>query len=206
AFMKTELAARRLARAMVAIGKGAGVRTRAVLSSMEQPLGRTVGNALEVAEAVDILRGRGPEDVTTLCLHETATLLTMAGLAANEHEGHARGGRAIHDGSGLAKLGGGVAAQGGGAAPIEETSPVPQAPYHEVVPAPRSGYITTLDTERMGMVSVHLGAGRLRKGDPIDYAVGLVLLAKVGDRLERGAPLVEVHARSPEQAAAIRDE
>jgi len=206
AFMKTEDDARRLAETMARIGADAGVRTVAALSAMDQPLGRAVGNALEVAEAVDILRGRGPGDVTALCLHETATLLHMAGLAASEEEGHTRAERAIQDGSGLAKLAEVVAAQGGDAGQIEDTSRLPRAPYREVIAAPRSGYVARMDAERIGMASVRLGAGRLKKGDPIDHAVGLVLLAKVGDRRDAGAPLVEAHARDAAQVAGIRDE
>ncbi|HLJ82510.1 MAG TPA: thymidine phosphorylase, partial [Ktedonobacterales bacterium] len=206
AFMKTEAEARRLAETMVRIGSDAGVRTLAVLSSMEQPLGRAVGNALELAEAVAILRGEGPEDVTALCLHETATLLALAKLVADEEAGHARAARAVADGSGLAKLAEVIAAQGGDARQIEDTSRLPQAPHREVIAAPRSGYITRIDAERIGMASVRLGAGRMKKGDPIDHAVGLVLLAKVGERLDAGAPLVEVHAREGGQVAAIRKE
>jgi len=206
AFMKNEQDARQLAETMVRIGIDAGVRTVALLSAMEQPLGRAIGNALEVAEAVDILRGAGPADVTEICLHETATLLAMAGLVADEAEGHASAERAIRDGSGLAKLAEVVAAQGGEAAQIEDTSRLPVAPVRETVPAPQSGYIAAIDAEHIGMASVHLGAGRQRKGDPIDHAVGLMLLAKVGDHLEAGAPLIEVHARTAEQAQSIRAE
>src|SRR5690348_8878297 len=206
AFMKSEADARRLAETMARIGADAGVRTVAALSAMDQPLGRAIGNALEVAEAVDILRGQGPADVTALCLHETATLLHMAGLVATEDEGHARAERALQDGSGLAKLAEVVAAQGGDAGQIEDTSRLPRAPYREVIAAPQSGYIARMDAERIGMASVRLGAGRLKKGDPIDHAVGLLLLAKVGDRLDAGAPLVEVHARDAAQVAAVRDE
>lgn len=206
AFMKTAEDARRLAETMVGIGEDAGVRTRAVLSSMEQPLGSAVGNALEIAEAVAILRGEGPEDVTTLCLHEVATLLAMAGLADDETAGHERAERAMRDGSGLAKLAEVVEAQGGDARQVEDSSRLPQAPIRDVIAAPRSGYITGIDAERVGMASVHLGAGRLKKGDPIDPAVGLMLRAKVGDQLTAGEPLVEVHARNAEQVAAIRDE
>jgi pyrimidine-nucleoside phosphorylase len=206
AFMKTEKMARQLAETMADIGEEEGVRTRAVLTAMEQPLGRAVGNALELAEAIAILRGEGPEDVTTLCLHEAATLLAMAGLAKDEAEGHARAERAIHDGSGLAKLAEVVEAQGGDPAQIHDPTRLPRAPHRETLAAPRAGYITAIDAERVGVASVHLGAGRQKKGDPIDHAVGLLLLAKVGDRLEAGAPLVEVHARSAEQAASIREE
>ncbi|HLZ24385.1 MAG TPA: thymidine phosphorylase [Ktedonobacterales bacterium] len=206
AFMKTEAEARRLAQTMVRIGTDAGVRTLAVLTSMDQPLGRTVGNALELAEALAILRGEGPADVTALCLHETATLLVLAGLVPNEEAGHARAERSVADGSGLAKLAEVIAAQGGDARQIEDPARLPQAPYREMIAAPRSGYITRMDAERIGMAAVRLGAGRMKKGDAIDHAVGLVLQAKVGERLKAGAPLVEVHAREAAQVASVRAE
>jgi pyrimidine-nucleoside phosphorylase len=206
AFMKTLPEARRLAETMARLGEDAGVRTVALLTAMDQPLGNAIGNALELAEAVDVLRGSGPADVTELCLHEAATLLHMAGLAASEEEGHERAQRAILDGSALSKLAEVVAAQGGDAAQIEDTSRLPQAPYREDVPAPRSAYITAIDAERLGIASVRLGAGRLRKGDPIDHAAGLLLRAKVGDAVERGQPLMQVHARSEDAARAIREE
>ncbi len=204
AFLKTRREARRLAETMVRIGEDAGVRTVAALSSMEQPLGRAVGNALEVAEAVAVLRGEGPEDVTELCLHETALLLAMAGVAADEADGHERAARAIASGEGLAKLEEVVAAQGGDATRISDPARLPRAPWRELVKAPAAGYIAGIDAERVGHVAVHLGAGRLRKGDAINHAVGLVLLAKVGDHLEAGQPLVEIHARSEAEAASAR--
>jgi pyrimidine-nucleoside phosphorylase len=99
-----------------------------------------------------------------------------------------------------------VEAQGGDPAQIHDPGRLPQAPHRETLAAPRAGYITAIDAERVGVASVHLGAGRQRKGDPIDHAVGLLLLAKVGDWLEAGAPLVEIHARSAEQIASIHEE
>ncbi len=206
AFMKTEKDARRLAETMVRIGERAGVRTVAALSSMEQPLGRAVGNALEVAEAVAVLRGEGPKDVTELCLHEAALLLEMTGLAVDEADAHVRLVVAIAEGAAVAKLEEVVAAQGGDAAQIADPMLLPRAPWVEALAAPRAGYLAAMDTERVGMVAVHLGAGRLKKGEDVDPAVGLVLLAKVGDRVEAGQPLVEVHARTSTAAAAIRDE
>ena len=206
AFMKTVKDARRLAQTMVRIGKDAGVHTTAVLSAMDQPLGRAIGNALEMAEAAQILQGMGPEDVTEICLHETALLLAMAGVARDEADGHARAERAIHDGSGLAKLAEVIAAQGGDARMIERPELLPAAPIRADVPAPRSGYVAAIDAERLGMASVRLGAGRMRKGDPIDHAVGLYLWAKVGDAVEEGEPLLQVHARTSEDAQAIREE
>jgi pyrimidine-nucleoside phosphorylase len=204
AFMKSEAEARNLAETMVRIGEDAGVRTVATLSAMEQPLGRAVGNALELIEAVAILQGTGPEDVMELCLHETAVLLALAGIAANEHEGHERAQRAIADGSGLAKLAEVVAAQGGDARQVEDTSRLPRAPWREMLTAQQAGYIAQIDAERVGLASVRLGAGRQRKGDPIDHSVGFILQAKVGDKLAVGDPLIEIHARSQEEAQAIR--
>src|SRR5215469_2721818 len=154
AFMKTVRDARRLAEMMVRIGKDAGVQTEAILSSMEQPLGRAVGNALEVAEAVDILKGKGPADVTEICRHETAALLALAGLCATEEEGAARAQKAIDDGSGLEKLAEVIAAQGGDARQIEDTSLLPAAPVREVVTASQTGFITGIQAERIGMASV----------------------------------------------------
>jgi thymidine phosphorylase len=198
--------ARRLAQMMVDIGEDAGVRTRAVLSAMEQPLGRAIGNSLEVAEAVAILRGTGPDDVTRICQHEVVTLLSMTGIAKSHAEGEKLYQRAITSGSGLAKLAEVVKAQGGDAKQVEDPSRLPVAPVVEVVKAPRTGYIAAIDAERVGMASVRLGAGRMRKEDAIDPAVGLVLRAKVGDHLKAGQPLIEVHARTKQQAGAIRDE
>lgn len=206
AFMKTESEARRLAQTMVRIGTDAGVRTQAILSSMEEPLGHAVGNALEVAEAIDVLTGAGPSDITEICLHEAATLLAMAGIVSSSEEGHTRAQRAISDGCGLEKLAQVVAAQGGDARQIEDTSRLPRAPEREVLRARESGYISGIRAGPIGMASVHLGAGRQRKGDPIDHAVGLVLLAKVGDYVEAGSPLIEVHARSQDQVRAVREE
>ncbi|GAC1448456.1 MAG: pyrimidine-nucleoside phosphorylase [Ktedonobacterales bacterium] len=203
AFMKTLTSARRLARTMVDIGEDAGVRTHAVLSAMEQPLGRAVGNALELAEAIAVLRGEGPADVSTLCHHEATTLLAMAGIAASAAEAGDRVDRAIASGSALARLAEVVAAQGGDRRQIEEPARLPAAPVRQMIVAPRAGYVVAIDAERVGQASVQLGAGRARKGDPIDHAVGLVLLAKVGDRVEAGQPVIEVHARTTSAAEAI---
>jgi pyrimidine-nucleoside phosphorylase len=206
AFMKTEASARELAEMMVRIGEEAGIRTVAFLTAMDQPLGCAVGNALEVAEAIELLRGSGPDDLAQLCLHEVATLLHMAGLAAGEAEGEARARRAMEDGSGLAKFAEVVAAQGGDATQVEHPAKLPHAPHREMLAAPRDGYIASIDAEQVGRASVRLGAGRQRKGDPIDPRVGLMLQAKVGDRLTRGQPLLEIHAAAAEDAAAIHEE
>lgn len=204
AFMKTRAAARRLAETMVRIGEDAGVRTHAVLSSMEQPLGRAVGNALELAEALAVLRGEGPEDVAALCHHEASALLTLTGLAASAAEAEERVQRAITSGAATTKLAEVVAAQGGDAGQIEDPARLPQAPVRVTVPAPRAGYVAAIDAERVGLAAVRLGAGRERKGDPIDHSVGFVLLAKVGERVDSAQPLAEIHARTEEAVSAAR--
>ncbi len=205
AFMKTEPDARRLAATMVHIGEDAGVRTVAALTSMEQPLGNAVGNALEVAEAIDVLRGGGPADVRELCLHEAAALLALSGLAASEAEGLTRAERALAGGSAFAKLVEVIAAQGGEVAQIEDTALLPRAPVREPLLTRASGYIAGIHAENIGLASVRLGAGRMRKGDAIDPAVGIVLRAKIGDWVEHGQPLLDIHARTQEDADVVRD-
>jgi pyrimidine-nucleoside phosphorylase len=205
AFMRTAKDARQLARLMVKAGAAAGIRTTALLTAMEQPLGMAVGNALELAEAIETLRGNGPADVTELALHETATMLTMAGIVADEAEGERRAHEAIANGAGLAKLVEVVAAQGGDVDFILSPQKLPQAPTVIPLAAPQSGYLAAIDAAQVGRVAGLLGAGRQRKEDAIDPAVGLVLRAKVGDAVTRGDALVEIHAASPAAANAVRD-
>lgn len=204
AFMKTQKDARLLAQLMARTGAAGGIQTVAVLTAMEQPLGNAVGNALEVVESIATLQGKGPADVTELSLHEAATLLTMAGLVANEDEGQRRAKQAIQDGTALAKLAEVVAAQGGDASYVTSPEKLPRAPVVEHITSPHSGYLAAIDAEQVGRVAGLLGAGRQRKGDTIDPAVGLVLRAKVGDHVAKGDPLVEAHARSRAGANAIR--
>ncbi len=206
AFMKTLPDAEALAQAMVDIGAHAGVQTAAVITAMDQPLGRAVGNALELAEAIHVLQGKGPADVTTLCYHEAETLLTMTGLAASREDAEARVRQAISSGVALATLAAVVTSQGGDARQVQDPDLLPAAPVRVPLPAPRAGYIARIDAERVGLASMKLGAGRFKKGDPIDHATGLLLQAKVGDQVEAGQPLLEMHARSEAQAQAIQSE
>ncbi|GHO43796.1 thymidine phosphorylase [Ktedonospora formicarum] len=203
AFMKTVERARELAQTMVDIGRLAGMHTVAALTSMEQPLGRAVGNALEMAEAIAILRGEGPEDVSELCYHEVAELLLMTGVVSTQEVAQERVREAVRNGAGVAKLAAVIAAQGGDPRQIEEPELLPRAPYRAILNAPRDGYISAIDAEAIGLASMHLGAGRFKKGDPIDHSTGLVLQAKVGDHLRSGEPLVEVHARDHAEAEAL---
>jgi pyrimidine-nucleoside phosphorylase len=205
AFMKSVEQARALAEAMVEIGRNAGMHTVAAITAMEQPLGRAVGNALEMAEALAILRGEGPADVSELCYHEAAELLLMTGMATDEVEAEQRVQQAIRSGEAVAKLAAVVAAQGGDARMIERPELLPEAPIKQMISAPKSGYISHIDAERVGLISMELGAGRFKKGDPIDHRTGLLLQAKIGDQLNVGDPLVEVHARNPEEVASLTE-
>jgi pyrimidine-nucleoside phosphorylase len=204
AFMKDLESARLLAKTMVDIGRLSGLHTVAAITSMEQPLGRAVGNALEMAEAIAILRGEGPADVSDLCYHEAAELLVMTGTVPSMAEADMRVRKAVRSGAGLAKLAEVIEAQGGNPRQIERPELLPAAPVRVMLRAPRGGYIAAIEAEKIGIASMHLGAGRFQKGDAIDHRTGFVLQAKVGDRLAPGDPLVEIHARSEDEAASIQ--
>src|SRR6266700_826803 len=181
AFMKTVEQAQLLAETMVEIGGLAGLHTVAAITAMNQPLGRAIGNALEMAEAITILHGNGPQDVSELCYHEAAELLVMTGTAATMFEAEERVKQVIYSGSAVAKLAEVIAAQGGDPQQIEQPELLPTAPVRSMLVAPQSGYIAGIQSEQMGLASMHLGAGRFKKGDEIDHRTGLVLQAKVGD-------------------------
>jgi pyrimidine-nucleoside phosphorylase len=204
AFMKTIEQAHQLAHAMVEIGRAAGVHTVAAITSMEQPLGRAIGNALELIEAIDILRGTGPADVSELCYHEAAELLVMT-KAAPDHEAAAKQvQQAIQSGAAVQKLAEIIAAQGGDRHQIEQPELLPTAPIRIMLTAPQNGYIAAIAAEQIGLASMNLGAGRFKKGDPVDHRTGLILQAKVGDYLSAGDPLVEIHARNEQEAIDIQ--
>ena len=196
AFMKRVENATSLAEVMVSIGRGAGRRVSAVISSMEQPLGNAVGNALEVREAVLTLRGEGPADFTMLVRALAERCLLTARAAASPEEATEILDRAWRSGAGLAKLAEMVEAQGGDPIYVEKPYLLPRTDLNVEVLAPRSGYVQAIDAEVVGLTVGELGAGRARKGDPVDPAVGVVLGAKVGDRVEAGEHLLEIHARS----------
>lgn len=205
AFMKTVEQARKLAETMVNIGHAADMHTVATITRMEQPLGRAVGNALELREAIDILHGRGPQDVADLCYHEAAELLLMTGRTDSFSEADAIVQRAIRSGAAIAKLAEVIAAQGGDARQIEQPHLLPQTPIQLMLTSPRSGYIAGIHSEQIGLASMHLGAGRFKKGDKIDSRTGLVLQAKVGDSIHKGDLLIAIHARTQQEANTIQD-
>jgi pyrimidine-nucleoside phosphorylase len=204
AFMKTPEDATALAEAMAAIGRGVGRKVRAVLSSMEQPLGYAVGNALEVKEAVATLQGQGPADLLELAFILGSQLLEMSGRAQNETEARIQLKQALDSGAAFAKYKAFVANQGGDTSVLDHPEQLPQAPFIEELAAPQGGYIKAMDAEEIGIAAHELGAGRKVKTDPIDPAVGLVLHRKVGEAVKAGEPLVQIHARSREAAEAIK--
>lgn len=197
AFMRTVGEARKLARVMVTIGRIAGRQVVALISDMNQPLGHAVGNALEVKEALETLRGGGPEDFREHCLVTAAHLLVLAGKAGTLRAGKALAAASLSDGRALRKFRQLVAAQGGDVSVVDDPERLPKAAFIEVVPAPRTGFLARVDAQEIGLAAVDLGAGRARKDDLINHAVGLVVLHKVGDRLEKGEPLFAVHADDP---------
>ncbi len=193
AFMKRLEDARALARTMIGIGTEMKRKVTALITDMDQPLGRAVGNALEVIEAVDMLRGQAPEDYTEVTLALTAEMLVLGGKAATVQEARERLKRAVEDGSALRKLKEIVQAQGGDPRAIDDYSLLPQARATSDVLAPSSGFVTGIDTEAVGLAAVALGAGRQRVDSLIDPAVGFTLLRKVGEPVKAGEPVVRVH-------------
>lgn len=195
AFMKTRDDARRLAETMVGIGTRMGCKTVALLTDMSQPLGRMVGNALEVRESLDVLRGGGPADVRALTLRLAIEMLMLAGRP--EAEARALAERTLDGGAALKRFRAIVEAQGGDPAAIDDPDAhLARAPEVEPFVAPKAGYVTAIGTARVGLAAMCLGAGRARTDDTIDPAVGLEVCARLGDRVEAGQPLVQIHHRA----------
>lgn len=193
AFMKTAEDAIELARCMVEIGEEVGRTTVALITDMGRPLGNAVGNALEVIEALDTLRGVAPADITETCVELAANMLLLAGRGGlGECRALARG--QISNGEALEKLREMIRAQGGDGRVIDDYTLLGQAACSRVVRAPESGWVFSMNTERCGIASVALGAGRATKDDAIDYAAGIVFAAKSGDRVEKGDALATLYA------------
>jgi pyrimidine-nucleoside phosphorylase len=203
AFMKTPEDARRLAEAMRDIGSQVGLKVRAVISDMDQPLGWAVGNALEVAEAVKTLQGEGPDDLVEVALTIGSHLLHMADKVASPDEGYERLAGLLRSGAALAKFRQFVVGQGGDPDFIDDLSLLPQAPVQRLMSASVGGIINQIDAETIGRASVDVGAGRATKEAQIDHSVGFVLHAKVGDRVEPGSGLATIHAATAESATTI---
>ncbi len=204
AFMKTLEDARTLAQRMVDIGTHLGRRMSAVISDMNQPLGRAVGNALEVKEAIATLRGEGPADFTELVHTVAGEMLRLGGKADSHEEARVLVDRVIEDGSALRKFREFIAAQGGDVRQVDNPDLLPKARYVIQVPSPQDGYVQDIDALAVGLTTMILGGGREKKGDPIDHAVGVVLHKKVGDQVSTGEPLCEIHANDEAKAEEAR--
>jgi pyrimidine-nucleoside phosphorylase len=204
AFMKTLDDSRELARAMVQIGNNVGRRTMAVISDMSQPLGFAIGNALEVKEAIDTLKGEGPEDLTELCLTLGSHMVYLAKRANTLAEARVLLENAIKDGSALEKLKVFLSAQGGDAQVVDDPSKMLQAKYTFEVDAKEDGFVSAIVADEVGTAAMLLGAGRATKESVIDLAVGLVLRKKIGDQVKKGDSLVTIYSNF-EEVSEIKD-
>jgi pyrimidine-nucleoside phosphorylase len=195
AFMKTRDQARVLARALVDIGRASGVATEAIVTDMEAPLGRAVGNALEVAECLDVLRGEGPADLESLSVLLAARMLILAGLETDETAASARARAALRSGAALEKFRQIVENQGGDPRALDDPGRLPSAPGRDPIRAPRSGFVAAIRAWPVGDASARLGAGRARLDDAIDHGVGLEVLAPPGTAVRTGDAVLLVHHR-----------
>jgi pyrimidine-nucleoside phosphorylase len=216
AFMKTVEDSRRLARSLVDTGNRSGVKTEAFITAMDAPLGRAVGNALEVVECVETLKGRGPKDLENLSVLLAARMVRLAGLADTDADADAKVRGALASGAGVEAWRAIVAHQGGDPRTVDDYSLMPSVPTRHRVTAARPGYLSVLDAELVGRAAVALGAGRAKVDDAVDPAVGAIVSARLGDRLAPGDPIIELHYRREEdlvpalellqQAIVIADE
>ncbi len=196
AFMKELAQAEELAKAMVDIGNNLGRNTMAIISDMSQPLGFAIGNALEVKEAIDTLKGNGPEDLKELCLALGSQMIFLAGRTASIEEARVLLEEAIVSGSALDTLRTFLQAQGGDASVVDDVSKLPTAKFQLEVPAKSAGYISNIVADKIGVAAMLLGAGRATKESTIDLAVGIELRKKVGDFVNIGDTLVTLHSNS----------
>lgn len=193
AFMKTRDQARALASSLARTGVAMGVRVAALLTAMDEPLGRSAGNALEVAETVDVLRGEGPGDVVELTIELGAEMVRVAGLAEDRQESRQRCRQALSSGRALEVFREMVRRQGGSVAAIDEPARLPAAAFRRAVAAPSAGVVADVDAERVGRACLLLGAGRTKTTDLIDPGAGISAIVKRGERVERGQPLCVMH-------------
>ena len=201
-FMHTDEDAEKLARALVKVGRAAGKKTRALVTEMEEPLGYAVGNALELREAIDVLRGESAGRLLDLCLRLGACVLTEGGVAEDEIRAEMMMRSALQSGAALEKLAALVRAQGGDPEAVFDPDKLPKAAYVLEVPAPRGGFVSRLATDGIGRICMELGGGREKKEDAIDPAVGIMLRKKLGDAVHEGESLAEIHANDAEKGRA----
>jgi len=194
AFMKTDKDAENLAHAMVQVGNNVGRKTMAIISDMSQPLGFAIGNALEVKEAIDTLKGEGPEDLTELVLTLGSQMVVLAKKAKTLRDAREMLLEVIKNGKALEKFKVFIKNQGGDSSVVDDPSKLPQAKYKIDVPAKQSGFVSNMVADEIGIAAMLLGAGRATKEDKIDLAVGLMLRKKVGDKVEKGEALVTIYS------------
>lgn len=194
AFMKTLDDSRELAKALVGIGKGVGMNCMAIISDMNQPLGNAIGNALEIKESIDLLKGEAPADITDLVLTLGSYMVVMSGKTDSMAEARKMCEGTITDGSALKKFGDMVAAQGGDRSVVDHPEIMPQAKYKIPLPAKMSGVVSRVEADEMGVASMLLGGGRQKADDKLDYAVGIMMSKKVGDKVAAGDSLLTIYS------------
>ncbi len=192
AFMKTEDSAVKLAKALVAIGKQAGLKCEAVISDMNQPLGSKIGNTLEIEETLDLLKGKGPKDLLELVLELGSRMVAMGQQAASLAEARAKLEQTIADGSALARFKAMIKAQHGDPNVVDDYSLMPHAKYQIEYPAQKGGVIAKLTADEIGMASMLMGGGRQKADDQLDYAVGIELHKKIGDSVQKGESIMTI--------------
>ena len=195
AFMKTASDSRRLAESLVSLGKASGVKTEAIITAMDAPLGRAVGNSLEVIECFDVLKGEGPADLVDVSVELAARMLVLGGVASDRADAGRKVRAAIASGAGLERFRRIIEFQGGDPRVVDDDRLLPVAKSRHLVTAPRAGYVTGLDAELVGRASVVLGCGRDRVEDVVDHAVGIMVRAKPGDQVSAGDTVLEIFYR-----------
>ena len=204
AFMKKEEDAVHLAELMVETGERMGKQMVALITNMDQPLGRMVGNAMEVQECIEILHGGGPEDLRELCLHLAAWMFYLGGASKTVADGKLLSEQIIASGKAFERFRQMVELQGGDVSAIDDPTRLPSADHHVDVPSPSAGYVTEILCEQVGTACVILGGGRERKEDSVDPAVGIVIHKKIGDRVGAGEPLCTIHCHDGQQAVRAK--
>ncbi len=205
AFMKDIKSARALARAMVSIGRDYDKKMSAVVTNMDQPLGRAVGNALEIKQAIETLRGQGPEDFTKLCVELSARMIVMGKAERTLASARLRIMRRLSDGSALRKFESIIRHQGGNPKVVDDPDKVlPKAKRSENIKAVKSGFVSSFDTRAIGMAAIEIGAGRKTKNERVDHSAGFILHKKTGDKVEKGEPLATMYHSGERNAAEAK--
>jgi pyrimidine-nucleoside phosphorylase len=205
AFMKTPQDAKELARSLVRVGRRSGKRVSALITDMNSPIGRTIGNALETREALEMLHGEGPDDLQELVFAIGAEMLMLAGTAKSRADALRQQRRALDDGNALAKMRALVEAQGGDVRVVDEPDRLQTSRHRAVVTAPKPGYVRAIDPYELGCTSMTLGAGRMQKDDPVDLGAGIRLHVQLGDRVEAGGELATLYTSKRATLAACAD-